>query len=672
MLTSHSNPAHELPSNNTSLRSQFAYFDWNIPENKMTICPYLSEMLAFKTTDITQDFNDWYDLNHPDDKIHIDSMLESIKNKQSLYAVSESRILCRDGQWRWFGMRGKVIEFDNDQNPLRVAGTCTDITKLKETEIQLAQAQLLSFEIKRIKECQKDSFQLQDTCKEIIQSFEKFTHHSKAQFIFSSHANPKIFHDPNGCDINTLKLSAKEIKFIECIFDNKEHGVQNDDKTQLLGIYFNFPFNQRAVLMCKRSEPFDKIFLDFIVPLIDVAINILSINIVKNNERKAHAPIVSFVEHLPAPVAIFDNKMVHLYVNNEWKQLPIFSDEQPILGKSHYEVYLSQPPHWKEQHQQALKGEVVAWLPERIHESWYSGFTFPWYTPNGSIGGVVIYLHSITEQILKLEKAEKKLKEKCNELENILAFFIEQVPVSVAMFDTEMRHRFVSDCWKRENNLGELHEFIGKTYYEVYPKEPKIWRENYQKVLNGEIIKWTPSKCIDHSGKIYWSEGRAAPWYAIDGSIAGLFMYSADVTESVMSEKNLKKLIDDLKFSNEALEHSNNSLKLSNQALESFAHICSHDLKEPLRSVSNFIHLLFTRNIESFDEESLLYMRHALKGMDRMGALIQDILLYSKIAGRTEHKKIHLDMDKLMSEIKDAFDFQIAEIYPFHIILRTI
>jgi PAS domain-containing protein len=666
MSVLYSTPAHELPSNNTSLRSNFAYFDWNLPENKMTICPYLSEILAFETTDITQAFNAWYDLNHLDDIIHIDSMLESIKNKQTLYAVSESRTLCRDGQWRWFGMRGKVIELDNNGNPLRVVGTCTDITKLKETEILLEQAQLLSFEIKRIKECQKDSFQLQDTCEEIIQSFEKFTHHSKAQFIFSSHANPKAFHDPNGCDINTLKLSAEETKFIECIFDNEEHGFQNDDKIPLLGIYFNLPFNQRAILMCKRSESFNENFLDFIVPLIEAATNILSINIVKNNERKAHAPIASFVEHLPSPVAIFDNQMSHLYVNNAWKIVTNLSDEQDFLGKSHYEVYLNQPAIWKEQHQKALNGEVVRWPPEKVciwyGENWHSGFTFPWYTSSGSIGGVVIYANEITEQIAKLEKAEIQLQEKCNELSNVLSFLIEQMPASVALFDTEMRHKFVSDSWKRENNLGEPHEFIGKTYYEVYPKEPEIWRKNHQKVLNGEIITWPPTKYVDFSGKISWYEGAFAPWRAIDGSIAGLIMYSNDVTENVMSEKNLKKLIDDLKCSNEALEHSNTSLRHSNKALESFAHICSHDLKEPLRSISNFIHLLFVRNLEFFDEESLLYMRHALKGIDRMGALIQDILLYSKIAGRTEHKKTLLDMGKLISEINDAFNYQITEI----------
>lgn len=174
MVISHSISTHELHSRNTSLCSQFAYFDWNIPEDRMTICTYLSEILAFETTSTTQYFDAWYDLNHPEDKIHIDLMLESIKNKETLYVVTESRTLCRDGQWRWFAMRGKVIELDNNGNPLRVAGICTDITKLKETEVNLEQAQLLSFEIKRIKECQGDSFQELDTCEEIIQFFEKF------------------------------------------------------------------------------------------------------------------------------------------------------------------------------------------------------------------------------------------------------------------------------------------------------------------------------------------------------------------------------------------------------------------------------------------------------------------------------------------------------------------
>lgn len=280
----HSTQAHELPSNNTSLCPKFGYFDLNVSKGKITFCPYLSETLAFETAHVIQNFMAWYKLNNIDDRAHIDLMIESIKNKKTLYFVSESRKLCRDGKWRWFGMRGKVIELDSDSNPLRIVGTCVDVTKFKETGNQLEQARLLSFEIKQIKECQRDSFQLQDVCEEISKAFEKFTKHSEAQFIFSSHANPKILYDVNGCDANILKLSAEETKFTEHIFYNKEHGFQNDGKIPLLGIYFNFPSNQNGILLCKRYEPFKESFLDFIVPLIETTNNILRREL--HNSRK--------------------------------------------------------------------------------------------------------------------------------------------------------------------------------------------------------------------------------------------------------------------------------------------------------------------------------------------------------------------------------------------------
>ena len=234
------------------------------------------------------------------------------------------------------------------------------------------------------------------------------------------------------------------------------------------------------------------------------------------------------------------------------------------------------------------------------------------------------------------------------ELNTILSFFIEHALSPVAMFDTEMRHKFVNDAWKRSNKLGENHEFIGKTHYEVYPNQPPLWREQHQKALNGEVVKWSPAKIDDHYGEAIWYEGIMLPWYKGSGEIGGIIIYTTIVTERVEAENNLKITVE--------------NLSRSNQALDRFAYICSHDLKEPLRSISNFIQLLFKHNAERFDDESLLYMRHTLKGVDRMNTLIKGILSYSEAIEQERCEKIPLNLSIVVNEIKESFDYRLTEI----------
>jgi light-regulated signal transduction histidine kinase (bacteriophytochrome) len=71
-------------------------------------------------------------------------------------------------------------------------------------------------------------------------------------------------------------------------------------------------------------------------------------------------------------------------------------------------------------------------------------------------------------------------------------------------------------------------------------------------------------------------------------------------------------------------------LQLSNKELAQYAHVASHDLKEPLRMVSVYVDLLKNRMNEKLSEEELKFMEYAIDGSKRMQHLIQDLLELSK------------------------------------------
>ncbi len=81
----------------------------------------------------------------------------------------------------------------------------------------------------------------------------------------------------------------------------------------------------------------------------------------------------------------------------------------------------------------------------------------------------------------------------------------------------------------------------------------------------------------------------------------------------------------------EDLQKANAELKRSNKDLQQFAYVISHDLQEPLRMVTSFLELLENRYKEELDSEAEEYIGYAREGAQRMRAMINDLLSFSRV-----------------------------------------
>jgi PAS domain S-box-containing protein len=102
-----------------------------------------------------------------------------------------------------------------------------------------------------------------------------------------------------------------------------------------------------------------------------------------------------------------------------------------------------------------------------------------------------------------------------------------------------------------------------------------------------------------------------------------------------------------------ALKEKNNlllKLEKSNEELKNFAHVVSHDLKSPLRSMSALISWIKQDNESIFDEETVENFESLLKKVDKMDHLINGILKYSSIDKINDSIKI-INTHKIVEEI---------------------
>ncbi len=109
-------------------------WDWDIPSGVERISPRGWEMYGFVADTIADSAFGLNLMTHPDDRPAMLRDRQAHLDGRTPTYVSEHRIQCKDGSWKWILSRGMVISRDTDSQPLRMIGTHTDITNRKNAE----------------------------------------------------------------------------------------------------------------------------------------------------------------------------------------------------------------------------------------------------------------------------------------------------------------------------------------------------------------------------------------------------------------------------------------------------------------------------------------------------------------------------------------------------------
>lgn len=107
----------------------------------------------------------------------------------------------------------------------------------------------------------------------------------------------------------------------------------------------------------------------------------------------------------------------------------------------------------------------------------------------------------------------------------------------------------------------------------------------------------------------------------------------------------------------QALKDRTRELERSNAELERFAYVASHDLQEPLRTISSFSELIERRYSSALDERGRTYLGLVSRGATRMKVLIDDLLVFSRLnAVRDPHQATDLNgpLDEALTRLAAA------------------
>jgi PAS domain S-box-containing protein len=195
-------------------------------------------------------------------------------------------------------------------------------------------------------------------------------------------------------------------------------------------------------------------------------------------------------------------------------------------------------------------------------------------------------------------------------------------------------------------------EIIGKHFSVFYSekerKDRKPQSELRKAIDEGHLIieDWRVKK----DGTKFWASVIITPIYDKSGTLIGFVKITKDLTEWKIVEEELKK--------------QNESLLNANEQLTQFAYIATHDLKEPLRTISSFSQLL-TRACGATNEKATKYAEFIIKSVERIRKLVDDLRIYTIIKSKgLEQTKTDLNVSLMdaMNLLKKKIEDTHAEI----------
>ena len=262
--------------------------------------------------------------------------------------------------------------------------------------------------------------------------------------------------------------------------------------------------------------------------------------------------------------------------------------------------------------ERALKGEEVnveIWSDVKLFGRRFLKIKYlPYRDAGGEISGVIVSGHDVTEQKLA-EDVLRRYETIINSVTDRMVFIGSDYTIRAA------NRSYLAAIGKTgEEVLGSnLLELFDKDYVESYMK-PFLNR-----ALSGrteESAAWARGG----DGNPVYLEISYIPYKDEHGRVRGVILVAHDIT--------------DIKHAQDELLKKNEQLKHSNQELEQFAYVASHDLQEPLRTVTSYTQLLEKRYSDRFDDAAGEFMQFIVEAAKRMQNLIDDLLAFSRVTSR--------------------------------------
>jgi PAS domain S-box-containing protein len=270
------------------------------------------------------------------------------------------------------------------------------------------------------------------------------------------------------------------------------------------------------------------------------------------------------------------------------------------------------------------------------------------YDDAGVPSGVVIVFRDITARVdaeMRVREATQKTDRALRELrqqEERFRTLVGNIPGAVYRCDADddWTMRYLSDFIEQITGYpaAEFVDSKARTFFSIiHPDDVGEVQRAVAEGVNGSGYFVAQYRIACKNGEERWVFERGHALKDESGQVKHLDGFILDITDRQAAVTERERLISDLSDANEELGR--------------FAHVASHDLKEPLRAVAGFTRLLESRHGEVMDASGREYLHHIMQASDRMQALIADLLVYARIGHEATEGFETVDLGSVMTDV---------------------
>lgn len=382
----------------------------------------------------------------------------------------------------------------------------------------------------------------------------------------------------------------------------------------------------------------------------DVTERVLAVEAIKTSEARFR----NILEQAPDPILVMKGEELVLDIANE----PLFRLWQ-IDASSIGKPFLKLLPEMKEQgfwdmlmdvyhHGKTIKGfdtEAVFHRENGIKEKVYFNFVYtPYRETDGRISGVMVIATDVTGSVL----ARKHLVES----ESRFRMLAETFPQMVWTVTSDGTTEFVSKKWLEYSGIEDVQEaWRWMTHPEDWEGVMQSWQQHFtaQKPFRHEV------RLRNKKGEYRWHQTLGEPLFNEEGKLVKWIGVVTDIHAQKTFTEQLEKLVADR---TSELAQANRELLRSNEDLQQFAHVASHDLREPVRKVMTFTNRIQYEFDAELPEKVKTYLSKIESAARRSYAMIDGVLSYSTV-GTTEQNREPVDLNGLLRSIENDLEVTI-------------